>query len=248
MKKFTLIELLVVIAIIGILSTMLLPSLKNARDASKKAICINNLKQIGILSTMYGTGNDGYFPPRCAPEDSTWDDYLSDYDGRDLTQAQKMSNGGFLIDGSDYPSDESVRSLSVKTYQCPMDERSESIWYPRSYGINNHGPSNKQGIAGRLNEYSVSMEQVEDSSGTIFITARPKQNNKLGRQGRSDVTAAENVYEDLVNTGKTGLHGTYKYSFLFADIHVQILDARKTCSNPSLTSNGDGMWTREAGD
>jgi prepilin-type N-terminal cleavage/methylation domain-containing protein len=53
MKKFTLIELLVVVAIIGILMSMLLPSLKNARLASKRAVCVSNEKQIGYLLNSY---------------------------------------------------------------------------------------------------------------------------------------------------------------------------------------------------
>lgn len=53
MKKFTLIELLVVIAISGILTSMLLPSLHKARNEGKKAVCINNQKQIGMAYNLY---------------------------------------------------------------------------------------------------------------------------------------------------------------------------------------------------
>ena len=64
MKKFTLIELLVVVAIIGILASMLLPSLTKAREAGKRALCISNLKQIGVAMQMYIDDADGYYPPK----------------------------------------------------------------------------------------------------------------------------------------------------------------------------------------
>jgi prepilin-type N-terminal cleavage/methylation domain-containing protein len=59
---FTLIELLVVIAIIGILASMILPSLTRAKQKARVMQCINNLRQIGMGIQMFVHDNNDRFP------------------------------------------------------------------------------------------------------------------------------------------------------------------------------------------
>ena len=81
-EAFTLVELLVVISIIALLSSILLPSLKKARNLAKATVCKANLRQWGIIFMMYTEDNNGYFWPgyyEGSKSTEMWTDALRPY-------------------------------------------------------------------------------------------------------------------------------------------------------------------------
>jgi len=60
-RGFTLIELLVVIAIIALLMAILMPALQRVKKQARMIACRSNLKQWGVIFTMYTQDNDDKF-------------------------------------------------------------------------------------------------------------------------------------------------------------------------------------------
>ncbi len=63
---FTLIELLVVVSILALLVSILLPSLKGARDQAKSVVCGSNIRQLALANELYANDHEGRFAPGAA--------------------------------------------------------------------------------------------------------------------------------------------------------------------------------------
>jgi len=61
-RGFTLMELLVVIAIIAILAALLLPVFGRAKNKAQNAVCLGQLRQLGVTTRLYAGDNDNRMP------------------------------------------------------------------------------------------------------------------------------------------------------------------------------------------
>ena len=126
-----------VIAVIGILASMIMPSISKAKKTAQSAVCLNNLKSMGVANYLYAGANDGYLVPyRVKGAQVFWFRNPQFIESMDA----KPRNGGWHWDSSYLcPSSPAAK---------PSDARNQL--FPSSYSLN----SNKPLGGGRGGEYA----------------------------------------------------------------------------------------------
>jgi len=121
-RGFTLIELLVVIGIIALLAAILFPVFAKARAKARQAVCLSNLRQLGLAISAYSQDYDDQYPNGADPTDRYSDLWVWRFAPAD-EQAQVKALP-MLADDPHTPSQPGVLDAYVKSralWHCPSD-------------------------------------------------------------------------------------------------------------------------------
>jgi prepilin-type N-terminal cleavage/methylation domain-containing protein len=192
-QKFTLIELLVVVAIIGILGSLLLPSLSKARMTSRIAVCKSNLKQVYTAQVLFADDNDNMvFTNDQGPDWMTLSVYNVNTSPNEWSNVNIHSDGAPFLEPYLGPRDSAV-------YACPATEIDQSSDY---YLANkwNFKDRSYQGFMSRNIGYPVTLDQVY----ALGFHADPNNHTLWSEKTRKPF-----VYDAFTQSG--GLAGDSKF-------------------------------------
>jgi prepilin-type N-terminal cleavage/methylation domain-containing protein/prepilin-type processing-associated H-X9-DG protein len=240
--KFSLIELLVVVAIIGVLSSLLLPTLGKAREKGRIAVCLNNQKQISTATFLYMDDNEGYFPKADAATGFSWDDLLGRYDSRNLSDAEMVGIYGKW--GASH-GDRSGGKEHAAMYRCPLDEREDDEFILKTYdqsslayggavsaanqlaahrgvaGFWIAGPGDIRSASKAINDISNSANVIAYAENYAPLDAQPivpADNTIRLRVGNS--WEWNGINPEVFELNEPG-HSDMKFNFAMADGHVE---------------------------
>ncbi|EDM29322.1 hypothetical protein LNTAR_23069 [Lentisphaera araneosa HTCC2155] len=244
LKRFTLIELLVVVAIIGILASLLLPSLSKSRDKARQAVCLSQLKQLNYALYNYIDDNDGKYPLTFKSTNSnivSWDDLISGYDGRaPLTSTEMKLNLNSNTDNA--------------LYVCPGDtiERNNASWPKKSYAMTTYIPGHATALG--ITAYKASngvlnfddfvarkVNEISNPSQTILLTEFFWSANRMGAHYGNYVGNQQVGYYYTPNPALPIAHKN-KYNYSMVDGSAQAMVPTQTLLGLSPTTTIGTMW------
>jgi len=219
---FTLVELLVVIAIIGILVALLLPAIQAAREAARRAQCLNNIKQLALGMHLYHDGHGKL------PAGSPWDNEPGPHNGQrpgpnwaaallPYIEEQPLYNQFDFKVPLPHPNNADEVATVVPGFICPSDEDGSQPIMDRSDGKGSavYAPVPKRAMGAW---YTISMGPTADGTTpgqTCVFCPKPKN-----FQNAPDSYCCQGwtFGTDFPPGNSVGMFGRYKTAFKFREV------------------------------
>lgn len=225
---FTLVELLVVVSIIALLISILLPSLRRARDAAKMAKCLANMRGMGQAVVVFSNDHNDRFQLTATEAgvdsvDPSRNRFAYDSGGEILAwtvaiaQGAGMSyqhnwNWGVRANGADQAEQrEDHMDDQLELTVCPSDKvKIASPWYPNDDGLRGTGDPNNPIPTGSQVGYwgYLSYAINEDITGTEVVGSGPPACwRSVKWSGGVAECMGEQAYNPRLPCGQSGEYG-----------------------------------------
>ncbi len=206
-----------VLIVIGVLVALLLPAIQAAREAARRAMCMNNLRQVGVAMLEYQEAY-GSYPP----------DYLPDADGRPMHSWRVL----LLPHLQDPEADEIYRQYRFDEPWDGPSNRRLAHWMPQIYACPSNdappGETNYVAVVGEETVWppgrAINVTDIKDGmSNTIAVVEAAGQGiNWLEPRDLTLDEAAQGVDQGETNFSSRHVGGA---NALFCDGHVDFLES-----------------------
>ncbi|MHC4873833.1 MAG: type II secretion system protein [Planctomycetota bacterium] len=240
-SEFTLIELMVTIAIILILCGILVPALETSHKSAVTTGCIQNLKQIGIISAAYISDSNNYVYP-ALPESPVghWINWMYFHGAEGTAALFQCPEVGKEDDFNPYGGNGDYSGIKDASYIMNIIGTS-SVTQNEAWGdpvvpyAGQYTGKDKYGWTTGDSSDPLKITEAINPAGTILITdiAAPLTNSSTGKGIYRFIETDHGIFDSnnngTSNAGerKVGFQHNNRFNALYGDGHCKTIEKSK---------------------